>query len=174
MSSIRFINNTIRKCYPNHFAQNLQKPIPITCSKCFSSSNAEKMMEKYTKLKSLIRDNYQPKCKANTEAVYAINQINMNDISVYGFDYDYTLAQYDDVMQEFIYDSALKSLVDYFKFPQDLLSLKYNKDFCIRGLHYDVNRSLLMKVDAFNIIQQGSVYRGMQSVIFLLFLQSVI
>ena len=161
MASIRFISNNIRKCYLNHSAKNLHKPIPTVCSKCFSSSNAEKMMENYTKLKGLIQDNYQPKCKANTEAVYAINQINMNDISVYGFDYDYTLAQYDDVMQEFIYNSALKSLVDYFKFPRDLLSLKYNKDFCIRGLHYDVNRSLLMKVDAFNIIQQGSVYRGM-------------
>lgn len=44
------------------------------------------------------------------------------------------------------------------------MRLDYQPGFAIRGLHYDVAKGLLMKVDSFHQIQFGSVYRGLTSV----------
>ena len=45
----------------------------------------------------------------------------------------------------------------YFKFqyPRSLLDEKYDNEFAIRGLHFDVQTSCLLKVDAFSQIQGG-------------------
>ena len=32
----------------------------------------------------------------------------------------------------------------------------------IRGLHYDIEKGLLLKIDSINQIQMGTVYRGRQ------------
>ena len=34
-----------------------------------------------------------------------------------------------------------------------------NYDLCFRGLHYDVEKGLFLKVDSFHQIQLGTVYR---------------
>lgn len=36
--------------------------------------------------------------------------------------------------------------------------------FAVRGLHYDIEKGLLLKLDSFLQIQFGSVYRGMTRV----------
>lgn len=36
--------------------------------------------------------------------------------------------------------------------------------FAIRGLHYDIEKGLLLKLDSFLQIQLGSVHRGLTSV----------
>lgn len=36
--------------------------------------------------------------------------------------------------------------------------------FAIRGLHYDIEKGLLLKLDSFLQIQLGSVYRGLTPV----------
>jgi len=128
-------------------------------SKC---SNYEKMQTRYNHLKNLIYDKHEQVYNIAPRAMFAVNQINLHDIHVYGFDYDYTLAQYADTMQDFIYKEATKLLVGHYHFPKDLLSLKYHPKFCIRGLHYDIPRSLLLKVDICNVIQLGTVHRGLQ------------
>lgn len=94
--------------------------------------------------------------------MFAINQINLGEIGVYGFDYDYTLAHYSDEMQDFIYDKATEILHRKFHFPDKLLEYKYTPGFCIRGLHYDIQRSLLMKIDACHVIQLSTVYKGLR------------
>lgn len=37
--------------------------------------------------------------------------------------------------------------------------MQYDPNFAIRGLHCDSKNGLLMKIDAYNHIQLGSVYR---------------
>ena len=149
-----------------HFGRHFQK----SC-RCYTSgnvrhsntnlSNCEVMQNRYDHLKHLIYDKHEQVCNIAPRAVFAVNQINLQDIHVYGFDYDYTLAQYADLMQDFIYKEATNFLVKNYHFPKDLLSLQYLPKFCIRGLHYDIPRSLLMKVDICNVIQLGTVHRGL-------------
>ncbi|KAL4675574.1 hypothetical protein H8959_009719 [Pygathrix nigripes] len=86
----------------------------------------------------------------NPAAIYANNEISLRDVEVYGFDY-YTLAQYADALHHEIFSAA-----------RDILMEHYN--FAIRGLHYDIQKSLLMKIDAFHYVQLGTAYRGLQPV----------
>ena len=50
----------------------------------------------------------------DTTAVFCNNELNLDDIDVYGFDYDYTLASYKPTLHYVIYNMGRKSLVkDY-------------------------------------------------------------
>ena len=40
----------------------------------------------------------------------------------------------------------------------------FDPNFAIRGLHYDIEKGLLMKLDSFLQIQLGTVYRGLSPV----------
>ncbi|CAG2162305.1 unnamed protein product [Oppiella nova] len=93
--------------------------------------------------------------------VFANNELDLSDIEVYGFDYDYTLAVYKESLMYLIYDLGRKVLIDKYKYPKDILKLDYIPDFAIRGLHFDIENGLLMKIDSFHQIQLGSVYRGL-------------
>ena len=43
--------------------------------------------------------------------VFVNNELNLADIKVYGFDYDFTLARYNKGVQQIIYDACIKYLV---------------------------------------------------------------
>ena len=47
--------------------------------------------------------------------MFANTELNLGEIEVYGFDYDYTLATYRAAVEEFIYAEAKKALVYKFK-----------------------------------------------------------
>lgn len=126
-----------------------------------SVGKSQIMREQYQFRKNRIYNKFEHLSIINPRSVFAVNQINLNDIKVYGFDYDYTLAQYADAMQDFIHTKALNILVKKHHFPKALLSLTYDPGFCIRGLHYDISKCLLMKVDICNVVQLGTVYRGL-------------
>uniref|UniRef100_G3P6U1 5'-nucleotidase domain containing 3 n=1 Tax=Gasterosteus aculeatus aculeatus TaxID=481459 RepID=G3P6U1_GASAC len=79
----------------------------------------------------------------NPDTIFANNEMSLRDTEIYGFDYDYTLAFY----------------------SRDLHTLIFNIYFVfLLGLHYDVQKALLMKIDAFHYIQLGTVYRGLHPV----------
>lgn len=44
--------------------------------------------------------------------MFANNELDLSDIDVYGFDYDYTLAAYKLKLAHFIYDRALEKLIN--------------------------------------------------------------
>uniref|UniRef100_A0A8C2NHK9 5'-nucleotidase domain containing 3 n=1 Tax=Capra hircus TaxID=9925 RepID=A0A8C2NHK9_CAPHI len=69
----------------------------------------------------------------NPDAIFSNNEMSLSDIEIYGFDYDYTL------------------------YPVEIRKYEYDPNFAIRGLHYDVQRAVLMKIDAFHYIQLGTV-----------------
>ena len=48
----------------------------------------------------------------NPKTVFANNEINLSNIDVYGFDYDYTLACYTDHLHYLIYNQAMENLVE--------------------------------------------------------------
>ncbi|MBN3308764.1 NT5D2 protein, partial [Amia calva] len=63
-----------------------------------------------------------------------------------------------------IFNKAREILLEQYKYPKGIKSYEYIPSFAIRGLHYDVQKSLLMKIDAFHYIQSGTAYRGLQPV----------
>ncbi|XP_072034317.1 5'-nucleotidase domain-containing protein 3-like [Amphiura filiformis] len=97
----------------------------------------------------------------NSAMIFANNEMNLSDIQVYGFDYDYTLACYKDALHRLIYDQALENLVGEKKFPAGIKGMPYRPEFGIRGLHFDRRKGVLMKLDTFNSIQMGTVHRGL-------------
>lgn len=50
------------------------------------------------------------------------------------------------------------------QYPTEIADLDYLPNFAIRGLHYDIEKGLLLKLDSFLQIQFGSVYRGLTRV----------
>lgn len=98
----------------------------------------------------------------NPKDIFANNQLSLKHVNIYGFDYDYTLAQYrKDSVEKFIYHRTLDILVKKFRYPENLLKkLSYDPDFIIRGLHYDIENELVMKLDSFTVINLPGVFHG--------------
>jgi len=49
------------------------------------------------------------------EAVFACNELDLSEVSVYGFDYDYTLACYKTSLDDLLYDLGKQNLINKFK-----------------------------------------------------------
>ncbi|KAM4675231.1 5'-nucleotidase domain-containing protein 3 [Discoglossus pictus] len=96
----------------------------------------------------------------NPDAIFSNNEMSLDDIEIYGFDYDYTLAFYSKDLHSLIFNTARDLLINEHRYPNELRNYEYDPDFAIRGLHYDVHKALLLKIDAFHYIQLGTVYRG--------------
>ncbi|KAM5171430.1 5'-nucleotidase domain-containing protein 3 [Mantella aurantiaca] len=96
----------------------------------------------------------------NPSAIFANNEMSLADIEIYGFDYDYTLAFYSKDLHTLIFNTARDLLINEHRYPSEIIKYEYNPNFAIRGLHYDVHKALLMKIDSFHYIQLGTVYRG--------------
>lgn len=97
---------------------------------------------------------------ADPRGVFANDEIDLSDIEVYGFDYDYTLAMYKTSVEELIHDIAKNIMVDELKYPEVVRHFTYDPASVIRGLHYDIEKGILMKIDNSSRIQLGTVYRG--------------
>jgi hypothetical protein len=48
-----------------------------------------------------------------------------------------------------------------FQYPAEIAQLEYKPGFAVRGLHYDIEKGVLLKLDSFLQIQFGSVYKGL-------------
>ncbi|KAI5675663.1 hypothetical protein M9H77_06613 [Catharanthus roseus] len=98
--------------------------------------------------------------KMNPEGIYVNKNLRLDNIQVYGFDYDYTLAHYSANLQSLIYNLAKEHLVNEFKYPESCLDFKYDPTFPIRGLYYDKSKGCLMKLDFFGSIELEGCYYG--------------
>uniref|UniRef100_A0A665UUH2 5'-nucleotidase domain containing 3 n=1 Tax=Echeneis naucrates TaxID=173247 RepID=A0A665UUH2_ECHNA len=105
-----------------------------------------------------------PTNSVDPNTIFANNEMSLRDIEIYGFDYDYTLAFYSSHLHTLIFNIARDILITNHRYPEDLRKYEYIPDFAVRGLHYDVQKALLMKIDAFHYIQLGTVYRGLHPV----------
>lgn len=50
----------------------------------------------------------------NPSQVFAANELNLREIKVYGFDYDYTLAHYEPSVEYLIYELGKNALITKF------------------------------------------------------------
>lgn len=51
----------------------------------------------------------------NSSTIYANNEVDLAEVDIYGFDYDYTLAQYSNALNAMIYNKAREFLIEHFK-----------------------------------------------------------
>ncbi|GFS37240.1 5'-nucleotidase domain-containing protein 3 [Nephila pilipes] len=143
-------------------ANNVFRRKALQYSRNFGSSisDKDKMLEKYYVAKQAYEANLPPP-EVNPFGVFANNELDLSDVDVYGFDYDYTLAVYKESLHYLIYELGRDWLVNKFKYPAGVQELPYQPGFAIRGLHYDMQEGILMKIDSFHQIQFESVFRGM-------------
>jgi hypothetical protein len=59
----------------------------------------------------------------NPSAIYANNEVSLEEVDIYGFDYDYTLALYSNNLDTMIYDTARDFLIEHFKVCVEIESL---------------------------------------------------
>ncbi|XP_021895165.1 5'-nucleotidase domain-containing protein DDB_G0275467-like [Carica papaya] len=107
-----------------------------------------------------IPETLQGRPKMNPQGIYVIKNLRLDNIQVYGFDYDYTLAHYSSDLQSLIYDLAKEYMVNEFKYPEVCMQFKYDPTFPIRGLYYDKQRGCLLKLDFFGSIEPDGCYFG--------------
>ncbi|OVA06916.1 HAD-superfamily hydrolase [Macleaya cordata] len=98
--------------------------------------------------------------KMNPEGIYVNKNLRLDNIQVYGFDYDYTLAHYSANLQSLIYDLAKEHIVNQLKYPESCLNFKYDPTFPIRGLYYDKLKGCLLKLDFFGSIEPDGCFFG--------------
>ncbi|XP_021422124.2 5'-nucleotidase domain-containing protein 2 [Oncorhynchus mykiss] len=124
------------------------------------------LWSRYNEMKRLVHDLIPPGvCSLlNPSTIYANNEVDLDEVEIYGFDYDYTLALYSNTLDTMIYNTARDFLVKHYKYPEGISKYDYIPNFATRGLHYDIQKGLLMKIDAFHYIQLGTVYRGLNPV----------
>ncbi|XP_037441476.1 5'-nucleotidase domain-containing protein DDB_G0275467-like [Triticum dicoccoides] len=98
--------------------------------------------------------------KMNPQGIYVNKNVKLDDLQVYGFDYDYTLSHYSDHLQCLIYDLAKKHLVNELKYPESCLQYDYDSSFPVRGLYYDKLKGCLLKLDFFGSIEPDGCFFG--------------
>lgn len=89
--------------------------------------------------------------------VFVNRNLRMTQIRAIGFDLDHTLAHYDPTsVEELAFDLTKEKLVASKGYPNEILDLKYDPSFVIRGLVVDRKRGNLLKMDYFNLVTRGS------------------
>lgn len=137
----------------------------LRCRQCSTKTQKEidpgaRLELAYQNVKELYNSKKLPK-DVNVKAVFACNELDLKEVKVYGFDYDYTLACYKPSMDYLLYNLARQTLIEQYRYPKDIGKLDYKPGFAVRGLHYDIEKGVLLKLDSFLQIQFGSVYRGL-------------
>jgi len=122
-------------------------------------SNATDLRRSYKQAKEWLTSKKLPP-NIETFGVFCNDQTDLDEVDVYGFDYDYTLAAYKKGVEYLIHDIAREHLVKKYGYPEEVGKIVYDPNFAIRGLHYDVQNGLFLKVDNAHLIQFGTVHRG--------------
>ena len=88
--------------------------------------------------------------------VFVNRNLRLSNIRAIGFDLDHTLAHYDPVpVEELAFDLTKQKLVASKHYPKEILDLKYDPAFVIRGLVVDKKRGNLIKMDYFNFVSRA-------------------
>lgn len=136
--------------------------LSLTLSRTFITPNAtkERLMTEYQRAYGYVSNKKLPD-DVNKLGIFANDELNLSEIDVYGYDYDYTLAAYKKAtVENMIHSLAKKALVNELNYPQEMLKFDYDPDLTIRGLHYDIANGLLIKVNSVLQIQSDAVFRG--------------
>lgn len=102
------------------------------------------------------------------QRIFVNRSLHLENIKFYGFDMDYTLAEYKSPQYEKLGFDLIKNYMVSIGYPQEILEFEYDPTFAVRGLWFDTLYGNLLKVDAygnilvcvhgFEFIKQSKVY----------------
>lgn len=97
---------------------------------------------------------YNPKVqkRETKHRIFVNRSLQLDKIRFFGFDMDYTLAQYKSPAYEELAFDILKDRLVHVGYPEAILSFKYEPSFPIRGLWFDCMYGTLLKMDQFGNI----------------------
>ena len=110
-------------------------PVTTPTFQQLKSLTKTQLVDRYDRMKYWLKQKRLP-TNIDKNGVFANDELDLNRIEVYGFDYDYTLATYKESVEHFIHQEAKSVLVDELKYPDPIRNFTYNPSSVIRGLHY--------------------------------------
>ncbi|XP_050296337.1 cytosolic purine 5'-nucleotidase isoform X2 [Anthonomus grandis grandis] len=84
--------------------------------------------------------------------IFVNRSLHLENIKFYGFDMDYTLAEYKSPHYEKLGFDLIKKHMVSIGYPQEILEFEYDPSFPVRGLWFDTLYGNLLKVDAYGNI----------------------
>ncbi|XP_022919856.1 cytosolic purine 5'-nucleotidase isoform X2 [Onthophagus taurus] len=84
--------------------------------------------------------------------IFVNRSLHLENIKFYGFDMDYTLAEYISPEYERLGFNLVKERMVDIGYPQEILEFEYDPAFTVRGLWFDALYGNLLKVDAYGNI----------------------
>ncbi|MBI3890340.1 MAG: HAD-IG family 5'-nucleotidase [Candidatus Wallbacteria bacterium] len=98
---------------------------------------------------------------SKAKRVFVNRNLKMKSIRMIGFDMDHTLAMYNKVMiEQLAFDMTKRKMVEEKGYAADVLELKYDPEFVIRGLVVDKTHGNVLKLDKHQYVV--TVYHGKQ------------
>jgi 5'-nucleotidase len=133
------------------------RPTSMAISK--SSEPAQNVLQDPEIQRLLAHPEHQGLELKHSRQVYTNRALKMDEITVVGFDMDYTLAVYSmRQIEELAFRMTLERMVEKRGYPKDLVCLKYDHEFVIRGLVVDKDCGNIFKMDRHNHV--GRCYHG--------------
>lgn len=112
-------------------------------------SNSALRARGYPRLMELLAQNGHTLDLPRVKQVYSNRDLAMEEISVIGFDMDYTIALYkQEALDEISVEKTLERLVANRGYPDSIFSIVPDPHFAIRGLLIDKKRGTILKLDA--------------------------
>ncbi|XP_077263228.1 5' nucleotidase B isoform X2 [Temnothorax americanus] len=87
-----------------------------------------------------------------SQRIFVNRSLHLENIKFYGFDMDYTLAEYKSPQYEQLGFNLLKDRLVSLGYPQEIKAFEYDPSFPVRGLWFDTLHGNLLKVDAYGNI----------------------
>ncbi|XP_070152649.1 cytosolic purine 5'-nucleotidase isoform X7 [Polyergus mexicanus] len=84
--------------------------------------------------------------------IFVNRSLHLENIKFYGFDMDYTLAEYKSPQYEQLGFNLLKDRLVSLGYPHEIKAFEYDPSFPVRGLWFDTLYGNLLKVDAYGNI----------------------
>lgn len=84
--------------------------------------------------------------------IFVNRSLHLENIKFYGFDMDYTIAEYKSPQYEQLGFDLLKARLVTLGYPVEILQFEYDPSFPVRGLWFDSLYGNLLKVDAYGNI----------------------
>ncbi|XP_026464702.1 cytosolic purine 5'-nucleotidase-like [Ctenocephalides felis] len=84
--------------------------------------------------------------------IFVNRSLHLENIKFYGFDMDYTLAEYKSPQYECLGFNLIKERMVSLGYPQEITEFEYDPSFPVRGLWFDTLYGNLLKVDAYGNI----------------------
>ncbi|CAO1353294.1 unnamed protein product [Diamesa serratosioi] len=90
--------------------------------------------------------------RESTHRIFVNRSLHLENIKFYGFDMDYTLAEYKSPQYERLGFDLIKNRLVSLGYPSEIMLFEYDPSFPIRGLWFDSHFGNLLKVDAYGNI----------------------